>query len=256
MGNKPLNLSANEGKCVMSDGHLVVRDADGTSAERFRFLRFLAERELPVEMPISITEGKEIYAFAEAEKIDPGVWDDAALTEVGKLVRALHDAGREYVPAEPAAFRPWYLRELDGEERIWCHGDLAPWNLLTRGGVPHTLVDWEYAGPLDPFTEFARVCWLFVQLCDDDIAEMHGLPPVEKRAEQVRLLCDVYGLPAEKRRELIERIMTVIICETAHEAIDPKLTPESTGSLWGFAWRTRSLYWIQRHRALLERALR
>lgn len=254
--SEKVNLSVNEGKGVFSDGQCVVRAADGASAEIFHFLRYLASLGLPVEEPIRIRDGKEIYRFADAEMVDPGVWSDEALCAVGRLVRALHDAGRDYVPENPSAFRPWYLRELDGEHRVWCHGDLAPWNLLTMGGMPYLLVDWEYAGPLDPMTEFARVLWLFPQLHDDDVAAMHGLPPSEKRAAQVRLMCDAYGLSAAERQGMVERIMNVIICETAHEAIDPKLTMESMGSLWGFAWRTRSLYWILRHREMLENALK
>ena len=249
------NLSENTGQTVLSDGREILREADAFSPELFRFLRYLAERNLPVEKPLRIEAGREIYQFERAESIHPKAWSDEALFAVGGLVRSLHDAGADYVPENKEGFRPWYLRELDGMHRIWCHGDIAPWNLLTRGGMPCFLIDWEYAGPLDPMTELARVLWLFAQLHDDDVAEMQGLPSLERRAAQVRLICDAYGLAAKERRGMVERIMNVIICETAHEAIDPKLTPDSEGSLWGFAWRTRSLYWILRHRGILENAL-
>ena len=111
------------------------------------------------------------------------------------------------------------------------------------------------AGPLDPMVELARVCWLFVQLHDDDLAELHNLPGPEKRAQQVRIVADGYGLEAARRKNLVNQIVEVIICETAHEAIDPGLNFDSVGSLWGFAWRTRSLYWVWRNRAVLEKAL-
>ena len=52
----------------------------------------------------------------------------------------------------------------------------------------------EYAGPIDPLIELARVCWLFPQLHDDDVAEMVRLPPLEIRVRQLRLLVDAYGL--------------------------------------------------------------
>lgn len=125
----------------------------------------------------------------------------------------------------------------------------------TKNGMPHRIVDWEYAGPIDPFVELARVCWLFPQLHDDDLGKLYDFPSPEKRAQQVRLICDGYGLAAEKRRRLAEQIVEVIICETAHEAIDLELTFDSNGQLWGFAWRTRSLYWIWRNRKTIERAL-
>ena len=249
------DLSENTGKSVLSDGCEILREADASSPEIFRFLRYLAERDLPVEKPLRIEAGKEAYRFEQAELVHPKAWSDEALFAVGSLVRSLHDAGADYVPQDKERFRPWYLRELDGKYRIWCHGDIAPWNLLTRDGMPYLLIDWEYAGPLDPMTELARVLWLFAQLHDDDIAEMQGLPSPKRRAAQVRLICDAYGLAQGERWGMIERIMNVIICETAHEAIGPKLTPESEGSLWGFAWRARSLYWILRHRSILESAL-
>lgn len=249
------NLSENTGKSVLTDGREIVRDADTCSPEIFRFLRYLAERGLPVETPLRIAEGKEYYRFEKAEQVHPGVWGDEALFSVGQLLRSLHNAGAEYVPEDGRRFRPWYLRELDEGPCVWCHGDFAPWNFLTRAGMPYLLVDWEYAGPLDPLTELARVLWLFPQLCDDDIAELRGLPSPEERAAQIRLLCDAYGLAARERRDMISRMMDVIICETAHEAIDSGLVPDSVGNLWGFAWRSRSLYWILRHRGLLEAAL-
>lgn len=54
--------------------------------------------------------------------------------------------------------------------------------------MPVAMVDWEYAGPVDPLVELARVCWLFPQLHDDDLAEMYDLPSLTIRAKQVRLL--------------------------------------------------------------------
>ncbi|MCL2168669.1 MAG: hypothetical protein FWB74_01425 [Defluviitaleaceae bacterium] len=69
-------------------------------------------------------------------------------------------------------------------------------------------------------------------------------------------MADGYGLSAKGRRSLVEQIIEVIICETAHEAIKPRLTFDSAGSLWGFAWRTRSLYFVWRNRDILDRALR
>ena len=116
-------------------------------------------------------------------------------------------------------------------------------------------MDWEFAGPLDPLVELARVCWLFAQLHDDDLQAMHDLPLPEKRAQQVRIIADGYGLSAADRKRLVDLIIEVIICETAHEAIDSGLTFESQGNLWAFAWRTRSLYWIWRNQALLRHAL-
>jgi thiamine kinase-like enzyme len=121
--------------------------------------------------------------------------------------------------------------------------------------MPVALVDWEYAGPVDPMYELARTCWLFAQLHDDDIAEMWGLPEAAVRARQVRLLADAYGITTSQRHRLLDQIVEVAVSEAAQEAIDANVTQESVGLLWGLAWRTRAAAWMLRNRLVLERAL-
>jgi Ser/Thr protein kinase RdoA (MazF antagonist) len=247
---------------MLSQANQVVREQDRVyrprrieSQNRRDFLRHLESAGLPVEHLIELEPEREVYAFAPGEMIHPQKWSDEALFEVGRMTRALHGAGAAFHPEHPEQYKAWCLREIGGEKRIWCHGDIAPWNLIVRQGMPACLVDWEYAGPLDPMVELARICWLFPQLVDDDLQKIYDLPSPEKRAAQVRLICEGYQLARADRQRLISQMIEVIICETAHEAIDVNLTFEDSGSLWGFAWRTRSLYWVWRNRALLEKAM-
>lgn len=243
-------------KGVARVGNTVTRPAQRWSPSIRAFLAHLEAAGLPVEHMIVIAGGQETYGFVEAEMVHPGPWTNEALFAVGQLVARLHRAGQSFVPPEDLGCKTWYLREIGDGARIWCHGDIAPWNMLTMDGMPHVLVDWEFAGPLDPMVELARVCWLFVQLHDDDLQAMHGLPSPEIRARQVRILCDGYGLDAARRANMVERIIEAIICETAHEAIDAGVTFNDEGNLWGLAWRARALYWVWRHRAILEKALK
>jgi len=237
-------------------GNLVERPGRPWSASILRILRHFEACNLPVERYISADNNIQISEFAEGEMVHPGKWTDEALYNIGQLLARLHSAAREFETTDKDVWRPWYLREIGNKANyICCHGDIAPWNTITENGLVKTLVDWECAGPLDPMVEIARVCWLFVQLHDDDLAKLHNLPSAEKRAQQVRIVADGYGLEAARRKHLVSQIIEVIICETAHEAIDPGLTFDSVGSLWGFAWRTRSLYWVWRNRAVLETAL-
>ena len=243
-------------KGVVREGRTVSRPAHPWSPNIAAFLRHLEGKGLPVERFIGIRDGRELTEYDGGELVHPQKWTDDALFEVGALTAALGQAAADFEPEGSLGFQSWYLREIGGGERIWCHGDLAPWNLLTEGGKPSCLVDWEYSGPLDPLVELARVCWLFPQLVDDDLQALYDLPSPEGRARQVRLICEGYGLEQRRRARLTEQILEVIICETAHEAIDPGLTFEDSGSLWGFAWRSRSLYWVWRNRTLLENALK
>ena len=245
-----------QSKNVIQEGEFVRRPAHRWSPNVGSFMAYLEQKGLPVEHFVKIENGVEFTTYSQGVLIHPQKWSDEALFEIGKLTAKLHCAGETFIPDKQLGFKNWYLREIGDQQRIWCHGDIAPWNLLTKNEMPFCLVDWETSGPLDPMIELARICWLFPQLVDDDLAELYSLPIPEKRMAQVRLICEGYGLEQARRKKLPQKIVEVVICETAHEAIDPNITFEDTGALWGFAWRTRSLYWIWRNRRLLENALK
>lgn len=242
-------------KDVYRIGNTVKRPARPWSKSVFRLMRHFEAENLPVEHIISVDSDFEVSEYVEGERVHPYKWTDDALYTVGELVSQLHKAARIFPENKSDIWQPWYLREIGNGDRICCHGDIAPWNMITQNGYPKVLVDWEYAGMLDPLVELARVCWLFPQLVDDDLQALYNLPSPEKRANQVRIICDGYGLEKSKREQLTEQIIEVIVCETAHEAIDPAITFEDVGCLWGFAWRTRSLYWVWRNKEILRKAL-
>ena len=251
---KPEILS--EEKSVRKVGRTVQRPARHWSPNVKLFLEYLEAAGLPVEHMSRLDQTAETYDFVQGEMVHPYRWKERALYEMGGLTAALHRTARDFVPNEKFGYQKWCLREIGGNARIWCHGDIAPWNIITKDGMPHRIVDWEYSGPLDPMVELARICWLFPQLVDDDLGQLYSLPSPRERALQVRLICDGYGLEKRRREQLIKQMIEVIICETAHEAIDTEVTFEDAGCLWGFAWRTRSLYWVWRNRKALEAALR
>ncbi len=222
-----------------------------------RLLSYFENLNLPVEHIIDVTDnGIERASKFDGELVHPYKWSDEALCEIGRIVRSLHDAAGKFDANKNDIWQPWGLREIGNDDCICCHGDIAPWNTLAENGMPRRIVDWEFSGPMDPFVELARICWLFPQLHDDDLGRLYELPSPEKRAEQVRIICDGYKLTKEKRHMLVSQIIEVIICETAHEAIDSNLSFDSEGNLWGFAWRTRSLYWVWKNRKILENALK
>ncbi len=240
---------------VFRTGKIIRRPAGEWSPSVHRLLLFLEEKGIQVPHPLGIENGQEMLTFVEGEFVHPYKWTDEALFAVGEMVARLHRAARDFSGCPEDKWKPWYLREIGKNPPVYGHGDIAPWNMVTENGIPKALIDWEYAGPIDPVVELCRVCWLFPQLVDDDLAALYDLPDAQKRAEQVRMICDGYGLSRSQRHSIVEGILELIICETAHEAIDPGLTFESNGSLWGFAWRSRSLYWIWRNRKVLEEAL-
>ena len=67
-----------------------------------------------------------------------------------------------------------------------------------------------------------------------------------------------HGLTARQRRGFLNQVIEFAICDTAWEADDAGITPETTAhpvALWAMAWRARSAAWMIRHRRTLETAL-
>jgi aminoglycoside phosphotransferase (APT) family kinase protein len=182
-----------------------------------------------------------------------------SLTWVGAFSSGrLVEATRSFRPPPGAVWFPWHGRDLGGPARGIGHCDVAPWNIVARDGLPVAFIDWETAGPVDPLVELAQLAWLNAKLQDDIVAEIEDLPPLADRARQLAAIVDAYGLTARQRRGFLDQIIEFAIVDTAWEADDAKVTPETTGhpiTLWAMAWRARSAAWMIRHRRTLETAL-
>lgn len=241
-------------KNVFKKDNMVIKPLERWSSNIHSFLSFLYQNNLPVQKLIKIDDKNEYFEYIEGEQIHPYRWTNESLNDIGDFIKRLHNIEKKFDYNEKMEWKPWYLREI-GTPNIISHGDIAPWNVITKDGKLIGLIDWEYTGPIDPLIELARICWLFPQLHDDDIGKKYNLPSPKIRGKQVKIILDAYGLEKEKRRDFIEKIMEVIICETAHEAIDNNVTMETIGNLWGMGWRNRSLYWILRNRKELEKEI-
>jgi Phosphotransferase enzyme family len=203
-------------------------------------------------------DGREVLTFIEGEFTQPGPWSLDGAAALGTLLRDLHRATATFRPPPGAVWFPWHGRDLGGEDQVIGHCDVAPWNIVTRGGLPVALIDWETAGPVDPLVELAQLGWLNAKLHDDIVAGLERLPPAADRARQLAAIVDGYGLTAARRRGFVTQMIEFAICDTAYEADDAAVTPETTEhpvALWAMAWRARSAAWMIRHRRLLESAL-
>ena len=243
-----------EDKNVFKKDNMVFRPLEAWSKNIHLLMNHFHKNGIPVPKIIKVDDKYEYQEYINGELVHPNRWTDEGLYEIGKMVKNIHDLAKKFEYKNNMEWKPWYLREL-GTPEICSHGDIAPWNIITKNGKPIAIVDWECAGPIDPIIELARVCWLFPQLHDDDLGKLYELPSPEKRGEQIKIILDAYELSKNKRENFIEKIMETIICETAHEAIDEKISFDSIGKLWGMAWRNRSLYWILRHKKILEKEI-
>lgn len=253
-------LEGGERTAVLRRGELVLRDAGPWAASVHAVLRHLESEGFDAAPRVIGSgfdaQGREVLSYVEGEVINPAPWSDAAMHRLGAMVRRLHDATRSFTPPLDALWRPWFGRQL-GTPDLIGHCDAAPWNIVSRDGLPVALIDWEAAGPVDHLTELAMIAWNNAQLYEDDVAEMNGLSEASVRLRQVGLLADGYRLATAGRRLLTDRIIAFAAESAANEVVEQAITPETrhVPRVWGIAWQTRSVAWLIRNRQGVERAL-
>jgi hypothetical protein len=205
--------------------------------------------------------GFEMLTYIPGEFTQPGPWSLEGAAGVGRLLHDLHAATATFVPPPNAVWKASGTRALGGKRRVISHGDMGPWNIVARDGLPVALIDWEFSGPVDPLVELAVTCWLNAKLHDDVVADREGLPPLAERAKQLRAIVDAYGLSRGQRRGFVDRIIEVAVSATAEEAdlagVTPDTKPEDVDPQvpWAMAWRARAAAWMLRHRQVLQSAL-
>lgn len=201
-------------------------------------------------------EGNSVVTFIPGESVSPHAWTDEGIWQAGRLLRDLHRATATFTPPPGAVWHSWPFCS-DAPDAIISHRDTGPWNIVARDGLPVAFIDWPTAGPTGRLDEIAATAWLNAQLHDEDIAERQDLPDATARAAQLRLLADGYGVAAGDRQGLVNAMIEYAVRDSAAEAMQARVTPESgdATALWAISWRARSAAWMIRHRSLLERAL-
>lgn len=208
--------------------------------------------------------GDEVLSFIAGGFVHPRAWSDEGIAALGALLRGFHDATATFHAPPGAIWQPWFTRS-DRPDAIVGHGDLGPWNVVARDGLPVGFIDWEFAGPVDRLDEVAQAAWLNAQLHDNIVAARNQLPSAGDRARQLALFVNAYGLTEPERAGLVTRMIEHAVRDAANEVDDAaglKLAKVATPSDpeadagWAIAWRVRSAAWLVRNRSLLEQALR
>jgi hypothetical protein len=175
-------------------GATVIRRTTPNSDFVHRLLRYLAAQHWDgAPRMIGIDDGTEVLSFVDGEvpwQEPTPRWavTDAALAEVARLVRALHDltAGSE----------------LAGGAEVVCHHDLSPSNTVYRDVDGHlrpvAFVDWDLAGPGRRVEDVAHVCWQWLDLGP-------RVTDIDDAARKITLICDAYGL--QDRTELLPTVL-------------------------------------------------
>ncbi len=254
-------LDKDERSAVYRSGDVVLRETGPWATSVHSLLRHLEDVGFAAAPRVVgsgfASDGRETLSYIEGVVIDPVPWSLEGAAAVGRMLRDLHDAVASYRPPANAIWPPWFGRDLGGPDRIISHCDVAPWNIVSQKGLPVGLIDWEYAGPVDPLVELAQACWLNARLFSDDVAERENLPPVADRVRQLGAMLDAYGLAKSQRRGFFDRIIEFVVHDTAYQADEAGVTPDSTDqeALWGLAWRARSAAWLLTNRKVIEHAI-
>lgn len=203
-------------------------------------------------------EGRAVWTYIEGQIQQPNPWTDRGISELGALMRRFHEAAATFVPPADARWQRWWIHDIRPSTGTG-HGELAPWNILAVDGSPVALIDWEFAGPIDPIVDLAQAAWLNVRLFDDDVKEHEPLLSTDERASQLRLFLDGYQLEPDRRRDFVDLMIEVAVHSCAYEAEISGASPDHSDigpAGWAMAWRARSAAWMLQHRTMLEEAIR
>jgi hypothetical protein len=254
-------LDSDQRSVVYRKGDVVLRETGPWAKSVHAFLRHLESVGFDGAPKIVgsgfADDGRETLSFVQGEVIDPKPFDVVGVETLGRMVRSLHDASASFEIEDDSIWPPFFGRDLGGPNRIISHCDLSPWNVVSIDGSPNGLIDWEYAGPIDPRVELAQTAWLNIRLFSDDIASVENLPPVEERAEHLRVFLDAYGLSSSDRKGFFNTMLELVLCDTAYQADEAGITRDSNDqeALWGLTWRARSGAWLVRHSEIFERVI-
>ncbi len=195
---------ANAGAVVRVGSH-VLRPSNEHSASIVELLSGLEAsgfRGAPVPVGLE-ADGRERLHFIPGDVAIPPYPDwvqaDECLTSMAELIRALHDASVGIATADMT----WSSEMADPEGGpVICHNDVCLENVVFRDSQAVAFLDFDFAAPgrrTFDLAAFARMC---VPVDDDASATRLGWHPSD-RPGRLRLVCDVYGLDAEGRSEVL-----------------------------------------------------
>lgn len=202
------------------------------------------------------SEGNETLTWIEGYTPRHGLETIEAAAALGALLHEMHEATTTFRPPPDALWKPDLSRHI-GDPRVIGHCDNGFWNIVLRDGLPVAYIDWDFAGPIDPRVEVAWAAQSAANLYSDDIIEMHQLPSLEFRCQQLRAIVDTYGLAHKDREGLVDLMIESFVRSMEADSFEAGITPQTKESdaLWGLTWQARTAAWLLRNRNTLERVL-
>jgi Ser/Thr protein kinase RdoA (MazF antagonist) len=182
--------------------------------------------------------GETAMPFTEGTDVDPD-----ALSEIGRIIRDLHDTLESFVPPTDAH---WQCPIPSNGADLVIHNDLAPWNLI-RSSERLVFIDWDGVAPGTRLWDLSYAAHAFVPL--------QPTTDVDDAGRDLRALVDGYDLEAEARIALIDLLVPRTMSMYDLLARGHETGTEPWATLWneghGDVWR-EDAEWIGAHRERLS----
>jgi len=198
-------------------------------------------------------QGREVLTYLPSEP--GGRWSDDVLIAAAQLIRRLHDALADFVPAPGAVWRYPSIGRRSPDGPIG-HNDLQHANTVFAGGLPYGFIDWDLAGPARALYDVALAAITFTPLHHGEHFRPPGCPTASERISRLPMFCDAYGVDRLALLDAIEEVQRVGLEELV-EYGGLGISPYH-GFFAGneFRYQTWDYEWLVENRAELERALR
>ncbi|MGZ4591588.1 MAG: phosphotransferase [Actinomycetes bacterium] len=151
-------------------------------------------------------EGRDVLTFLDGEVPLPPYpsWalTDAALDDVGRLLRRFHEATAGFDASSTAGWSDEWADPLGGP--VICHNDVFPENVVFRGGHVVAFIDFAMAAPGRPLWDLAIAAQEWAPLHAPGVRLNH--PDHLDGVRRAGLLARAYGLERERAEELVDVI--------------------------------------------------
>lgn len=233
----------------------VTRPASAASPTVHGYLAHLRGKGLRcVPEPHTLRAGVETLGYLDGASGGDGWYHqhtDRGLRSAARLLRAVHDAGRDW---EPPADAVWGAPAVAGDDLVYCHGDPGPWNFVWQDQEAVGLIDWDYLHPAPRLDDVAYALHWFGPLRRDELVlDWHHFPAVPDRARRVRAFVDAYGgLPDFDVADAVTariRATGDLVRALAGAGQEPQRTWVAEGALDGEA---AEIAWVRASRSVLR----
>ena len=192
---------------IVRRGEAVLRPAGAWTPTVHRFLRHLrASGFAAAPVPLGIDGDREAVSYlagrVSEDLADPLTGSPAMLRSAAMLLRRFHDASRGFLESDGGP-QSWMLPAQEPCELV-CHGDFAPYNVVTDGEAAVGLIDFDAAHPAPAAWDLAYALYRWAPLTDPE--RPGAIHDGEDQLRRARLFCDAYGADEAERRELPEMI--------------------------------------------------